>query len=129
MRVMNRILIVDDETDINLLFKIVLEDRGFKVDTFDDPIAALENYRAGLYDLLILDIKMPRMHGFELYRNIREIDNKVKVCFLTASEMYYEMFRKNVFNTNTTLEENRFIQTPIENEELVKQVNYMLSSN
>jgi two-component system response regulator ChvI len=129
MRVMNRILIVDDETDINLLFKIVLEDRGFKVDTFDDPIAALENYRAGLYDLLILDIKMPRMHGFELYRKIREIDNKVKVCFLTASEMYYEMFRKNVFNTNTTLEENRFIQTPIENEELVKQVNYMLSSN
>ena len=129
MRVMNRILIVDDETDINLLFKIVLEDRGFKVDTFDDPIAALENYRDGLYDLLILDIKMPRMHGFELYRNIREIDNKVKVCFLTASEMYYEMFRKNVFNTNTTLEENRFIQTPIENEELVKQVNYMLSSN
>jgi len=92
MRVMNRILIVDDETDINLLFKIVLEDRGFKVDTFDDPIAALENYRDGLYDLLILDIKMPRMHGFELYRNIREIDNKVKVCFLTASEMYYEMF-------------------------------------
>jgi two-component system response regulator ChvI len=129
MRVMNRILIVDDETDINLLFKIVLEDRGFKVDTFDDPIAALENYRADLYDLLILDIKMPRMHGFELYRKIREIDNKVKVCFLTASEMYYEMFRKNVFNTNTTLEENRFIQTPIENEELVKQVNYMLSSN
>jgi two-component system response regulator ChvI len=129
MRVMNRILIVDDETDINLLFKIVLEDRGFKVDTFDDPNAALENYRAGLYDLLILDIKMPRMHGFELYRKIREIDNKVKVCFLTASEMYYEMFRKNVFNTNTTLEENRFIQTPIENEELVKQVNYMLSSN
>lgn len=126
---MNRILIVDDETDINLLFKIVLEDRGFKVDTFDDPIAALENYRAGLYDLLILDIKMPRMHGFELYRKIKEIDNKVKVCFLTASEMYYEMFRKNVFNTNTTLEENRFIQTPIENEELVKQVNYMLSSN
>jgi two-component SAPR family response regulator len=60
---------------------------------------------------------------------IREIDNKVKVCFLTASEMYYEMYRKDLFNTNTTFEENRFIQTPIENEELVKQVNHMLSSN
>jgi two-component SAPR family response regulator len=69
------------------------------------------------------------MHGFELYRKIREIDNKVKVCFLTASEMYYEMYRKDLFNTNTTFEENRFIQTPIENEELVKQVNHMLSSN
>jgi two-component system response regulator ChvI len=69
------------------------------------------------------------MHGFELYRKIREIDNKVKVCFLTASEMYHEMYRKDLFNTNTTFEENRFIQTPIENEELVKQVNHMLSSN
>jgi hypothetical protein len=47
------------------------------------------------------------------------------VCFLTASEMYYEMFRKDLFNKNTTFEENRFIQTPIENQELVKQVNYM----
>ncbi len=127
--VMNRILLVDDETDINLLCKIVLEDRGFKVDTFEDPIAALEDYRPDLYDLLILDIKMPKMHSFELYRKIRGIDNKVKVCFLTASEMYYEMFRKDIFNTNTTFEENRFIHTPIENEELIKQVNYMLSSN
>jgi CheY-like chemotaxis protein len=72
---------------------------------------------------------MPKMHGFELYRKIREIDNKAKVCFLTASEMYYEMYRKDLFNTNTTFEENRFIQTLIENEELVKQVNHMLSSN
>jgi DNA-binding response OmpR family regulator len=55
---MNRILPVDDETDINLLFKIVLEDRGFKADTFEDPIAALEKYRLHLYELLILDIKM-----------------------------------------------------------------------
>ena len=55
---MNRILPVDDETDINLLFKIVLEDRGFKVDTFEDPIAALEKYRPHLYELLILDIKL-----------------------------------------------------------------------
>jgi DNA-binding response OmpR family regulator len=65
---MNRILLVDDETDINLLFKIALEDRGFKVDTFEDPITALENYRPDLYDSLIVDIKMPKMHGFELYR-------------------------------------------------------------
>jgi two-component SAPR family response regulator len=79
--------------------------------------------------LLIPDIKMPKMHGFELYRKIREINNEVKVCFLTASQMYYEMFRKDTFNTNTTFEENRFIHTPIENDELIKQVTYMLSSN
>ena len=57
---MNRILLVDDEIYINLLFRIVLEDRGFKVDTFEDPIAALEKYRPHLYELLILDIKMPK---------------------------------------------------------------------
>jgi DNA-binding response OmpR family regulator len=56
----NRILIVDDEDDITFLFKMVLEDRGFKVDTFEDPIAALEKYRLRLYELLILDIKMPK---------------------------------------------------------------------
>ena len=50
---MNRILLVDDETDINLVFKIVLEDRGFKVDTFKDPIAALENYRPDLCSCMI----------------------------------------------------------------------------
>jgi two-component SAPR family response regulator len=95
----------------------------------EDPIATLENYRPDSYDLLIPDIKMPKMHGFELYRKIREINNEVKVCFLTASQMYYEMLRKDTFNTNTTFEENRFIHTPIENDELIKQVTYMLSSN
>ncbi|HZD81657.1 MAG TPA: response regulator [Nitrososphaeraceae archaeon] len=51
---------MDDEDDITFLFKMVLEDRGFKVDTFEDPIAALEKYRLRLYELLILDIKMPK---------------------------------------------------------------------
>jgi CheY-like chemotaxis protein len=58
----NRILIVDDEDDINLLFKMVLEDNGFKVDTFNDPLVALQNFTAGSYDLLILDIMMPKMN-------------------------------------------------------------------
>lgn len=64
----NRILIVDDEDDINLLFKMVLEDDGFKVDTFNDPLVALQNFTAGSYELLLLDIVMPSMNGFELYK-------------------------------------------------------------
>jgi DNA-binding response OmpR family regulator len=58
----NRILIIDDEDDINLLFKMVLEDNGYKVDTFNDPLVALQNFTAGSYDLLLLDIVMPNMN-------------------------------------------------------------------
>ena len=94
-----RVLLVDDEPDLNLTIKIVLEDNGFKVDSFTDPLSALENYKeeAGMYDLLILDMKMPQMDGFELYRQIKKIDDKVKVCFLTAGEMDYEKFTKELF--------------------------------
>jgi DNA-binding response OmpR family regulator len=79
-----RILVVDDEADINLTLKLALEEEGFQVDTFDDDaLVALDNFRKGLYDLLILDIKMPKMNGFELCRRIKKIDSKVRVCFLT----------------------------------------------
>lgn len=78
---MKRILIVDDEPDINLALKIVLEDKGFRVDTFEDPLLALDNFRKEFYDLLIVDIKMQKLNGFELFRKIRSIDNKAKVCF------------------------------------------------
>ena len=90
----NRIMIVDDEDDINFLFKMVLEDNGFKVHTFNYPLEALQNFTAGSYDLLLLDMLMPKMNGFELYRKIRMIDDKVKICFLTASGINHEEFRK-----------------------------------
>jgi DNA-binding response OmpR family regulator len=59
------------------------------VDTFDVPIIALDNFRKGIYDLLILDVVMPKMHGFELYREIRNIDSEVNICYLTAREICY----------------------------------------
>ena len=65
-----RISLVDDEHDIALAFKISLENNGFTVDAFNDPEEALSNFKAGLYDLLLIDIKMPKMNGFELYREI-----------------------------------------------------------
>ncbi|HZC48648.1 MAG TPA: response regulator [Nitrososphaeraceae archaeon] len=76
-----RVLIIDDEPDMTLLSKIVLEQNGFKVDSFNDPLAALSNFKPDSYDLVILDIKMPNIDGFELYRQIMKIDNKVKACF------------------------------------------------
>jgi DNA-binding response OmpR family regulator len=69
-------LLVDDERDIALAFKIGLEDNGFKVDAFDNPSKALSNFKAGFYDLLLLDIKMPKMNGFEAYQQMKEIDKK-----------------------------------------------------
>ena len=89
-----RVLLLDDEPDHNLTLKMILEENGFKVDSFTDPLSALQNFKEqdGMYDMIILDIKMPEMNGFELYRQIKKIDNKVKVCFLTASEMYYGVY-------------------------------------
>ena len=122
-----RVLLVDDEPDLNLTLKINLEENGFKVDSFADPLLALENYKeAGVYELLILDIKMPNMNGFELYRQIKKIDDRVKVCFLTAGELDYEQFRKELF---PALDNNCYIQKPIENEVLIKRLNRILSAN
>ena len=109
----NRILIVDDENDINLLFKMVLEDKGYKVDTFNDPLVALQNFTDGAYDLLLLDMLMPNMNGFELYQKIRMIDDKVKICLLTASGINHEEFKKKADSTTTTTmnsTENCFIK-------------------
>ena len=120
-----RVLLVDDEPDLNLTLKLTLEENGFRVDSFTDPLSALENFKANLYDLIILDIQMPGVNGFELYRQIKKIDDKVKVCFLTASEMYYEEFRKELF---PALDNNCYIQKPIENETLIKRLNEILSA-
>ena len=89
-----RILAVDDEPDLTMLCRMSLEHYGFEVDTFNDPQEALSKFKPGSYDLVILDIKMPKMDGFELYDEIKNKDHEAKVCFLTASELYYEKFRK-----------------------------------
>ena len=69
---MNRILVVDDEPDINMLLMLILEDSGYKVDVYDDPILALSNFKSSYYDLVILDIIMPTMNGFVF---IKELEN------------------------------------------------------
>ena len=118
-----RILIVDDEPDVNLALRIVLEDNNFIVDSFNDPLRALENFKANLYDLIILDIKMPKKDGFEVYKEILKIDNRVKVCFLTAGDINYRSLKE----TFPTLDENQFIRKPIENIELIKQIHKIIN--
>ncbi|MGC2428830.1 MAG: response regulator [Nitrososphaeraceae archaeon] len=93
---LSRILLVDNEVDNTLLFRMVLEDNGFVVDVFNDSTLVLANFKPRYYELIILDISMPKMDGIELCRNIRKIDDKVKIYFLTASEMYNEVISKPV---------------------------------
>ena len=121
-----KILAVDDEADLTLLCSLALEYHGFKVDTFNDPQEALSNYKPDYYDLVILDIKMPKMDGFQLHDEIKKKDHKAKVCFLTASELYYEEFRKKEY---CAIDKILFIQKPIDNEELLKEVNRRISSD
>jgi two-component system, OmpR family, response regulator ChvI len=113
-----RILLVDDEHDITFSLRIGLENNGFVVDTFNDPQEALSNFKAGLYDLLLIDVKMPKMNGFELYREIAKIDNKVKVCFITAFEVYYKSLRE-LFPTTKV---DCYIKKPITTDDLVQRI-------
>jgi CheY-like chemotaxis protein len=123
----NRILIVDDEPDVCEVLKKVLEKNGFTADSFSEPLLALENFRPRSYDLLLLDIKMPDMDGFRLYQEMKKMDGRVKVCFLTASEMYYERFRKE--EDFAALDKDLFLRKPIQNEELIKEINRIMASN
>jgi len=114
----NRILIVDDEYDIALAFKIGLEDHGFAVDVFNDAQEALVNFSKSKYDLLLLDIKMPKLNGIEFYLKMKEIDDKTKVCFITASETYYY---ENLINKIFKLLNTRSLfRKPIKLKELIK---------
>jgi DNA-binding NtrC family response regulator len=80
-----RILVVDDNPDITFMIKSGLEDSGlFEVQTFNDPRLALSSFKSGMYDLALVDFRMPNMYGHDLYDKMKEIDHKLKVCFMTA---------------------------------------------
>ena len=118
-----RILVVDDEPDINTTLEKALEQYGFTVDSYECPLIALENFKPHYYDLVILDIKMPEMNGFSFYRKIKKLDKNVRICFLTAGEMYYGVY-SDIFSSFPA---NCFIRKPIGNEELIKRVNEIIN--
>jgi CheY-like chemotaxis protein len=121
-----KILLVDNEVDITYALTNALENYGFNIEAFNDPILALNSYNSNFYDLVILDIKMPKMDGFELYNKIREKDPQVKICFLTASELFYEEFRKARFLLSEKIGEEYFIQKPIKTDDLVQKINVLM---
>lgn len=103
-----RILLVDDEADVLASVKRGLEMRGFEVDAFEDPVKALQQFRRDTYEIALLDVRMPRLNGFQLYREILKRDEKVRVRFFTAYEEFRDEFRKAF----PELDERRFIRKP-----------------
>ena len=121
-----RILVVDDESDVGLSLKIILETYGFAVDCFTDPEAALHTFNNDSYDLVILDIKMPKMSGFELYDKLKSADSTIKALFLTALRELdeYDDFKRKVF---PKLGERHFIQKPVSNIRLLDQIDSIMN--
>jgi DNA-binding response OmpR family regulator len=118
-----RILVVDDDSDVCFMLQKALAENGYIVDSFEDPLLALKRFRAQLYNLVILDIKMPKLNGFLLYREMRRLDKKVKICFFTAGEMYYGIY-SDIFSS---LPANCFIRKPINIDELLRHLNRIMT--
>src|SRR5919204_6298651 len=116
------LLVVDDEPDITLTFSMGLEDNGFVVDTYNDPVLALEAFKEQKkpYALALVDIKMPKMNGFELCKEIRKIDDKVKVCLATAFDIKKDEEESLKAITTSSNEKPSIIRKPITIDDLVK---------
>jgi DNA-binding response OmpR family regulator len=121
---LKRILIVDDDPDITLTFKIALEkendnnNKEFEVHTFNDPLSVLSQFKPSFYDLLLIDINMPDMNGFELCTAILKIDVNVRICFMSAGEVNHEAVRE----IYPTISIGCFIKKPVAVDYLVKRV-------
>jgi FixJ family two-component response regulator len=111
--------VVDDDADVTSTFKMILEMNGFEVHAYTSPLSALSNFKPNEFGLLLLDIRMPAMNGFELFKKMKAIDSRVEACFITAFEDYREEFKESF----PMLDEAKyFIRKPKAIEDLVNHV-------
>jgi DNA-binding response OmpR family regulator len=116
-------LYVDDEPDMTSMLKMSLEHAGFSIDVFNDPLLALKNFKPKLYDLVILDVMMPKMDGLELYNQLKNVDPSMNACFLTASsETYSEKLRKEK-GRHCELSKDLFLYMPLPISKIVEEIN------
>jgi len=124
-----RIMIVDDESDILSVIKRGLESKNdFMVDTFskaDDAIENFQNRPPNYYDLVITDIRMPKVNGFELYRRIKDTNPDMKIAFITAFEINKEEFSKVIPSVNVT----HFVSKPVSISKLREKIKSILDDN
>lgn len=117
---------MDDESDITTPFKLGLEQYGFMVSTYNDSVLALSEFKAGLYDLLLADIRMPGMSGLELYQKIKQKDDRIEVCFMTAFDEYYGQLGKAFPQLDL---QRCYLLKPITISNLVKRIKTILNIN
>ncbi len=117
-----RILIIDDDPDINNLFKLFLEHDGYKVNAYTDPVDALYAFRKNIFYLVLLDLKMPNMSGMLLYQKLRNIDPNLLFCFITANKEYIQHIKKNIPEIDRIV-----IYKPIFLSDIRSKVNLLLS--
>ena len=115
---LTKILVVDDEIDIATSIKEGLIKNGFEVDAYNEPQKALSDFKSNVYNLVLIDIRMPKMNGFELCREIKKKDDNAKICFITAFEIYYDEFKKVFPTVNVSC----FIRKPFSINELVLHI-------
>ncbi|MGN6630021.1 MAG: response regulator [Candidatus Nitrosocosmicus sp.] len=123
---------MDDEPDITFSFNMILEDNGFAVDTFNDPLDALSSFRSGLYAIAVLDIRMPNMNGFELCSELRKADDNIKFVFMTAYDIHSEDNNNNNNNNIKYILMNEkpvILKKPISLNEFVNKIKKELDSN
>jgi len=108
---------VDDDVNILLLFESYLREEGFYVDSFVNPKEAMRKFEPGFYDLILVDIRMPFMNGFELSRIVRATDKSIKICFLTGFDTYYQSLKQQF-----KLDIDCFLRKPIGKEELIAHI-------
>ena len=120
-----RVLIVDDEVDITDSLKTGLTSKGFSVDAYNDPIAALAHFKSNQFDVVILDIRMPNMTGFDLYREMIKLDGKTNYCFFTAFDIHHSEFEKVFPDVNV----RAFLKKPISPSQMVERLNLVMTQN
>ena len=119
-----RVLIVDDDPDTTTTFKICLENannstnKKIEVDGYNDPTIALSEFQPNFYDLLLTDINMPDMNGFQLCEKILNIDINIKVCFISSGEINREALRE----VYPSLSLGCFIRKPVTFDYLIRRV-------
>jgi DNA-binding response OmpR family regulator len=123
-KTVKKILVVDDDIDITLLIKEGLERKGFHIESYNDPQVALQEFKPDFYDLKLVDIRMPKVNGFEFYQGVRKNDIKVKVCFITAFAISYEEISK-ILPPELVTRQN-IIHKPIGIKELINKINEIL---
>jgi CheY-like chemotaxis protein len=112
------VLLIDDDPDVTTVFGLGLQDEGFEVYVYNDPLEALSQFRPNFYDLLLIDINMPKMNGIDLSIRLLELDTNVKLCFITAGDANIEVLRE-LYPTRSI---GCYIKKPVTIDQLVRRI-------